>query len=78
MYTYLSIILALIVDIPTGASYNNVKQGLRKSKLATVCEEARCPNVGECWGGGPGMVHIDAKLCVKYYFSTKNTQKSPR
>lgn len=44
----------LKVDIPTGASYNNVKQGLRKSKLATVCEEARCPNVGECWGGGPG------------------------
>ena len=44
----------ILVDIPTGASYNNVKQGLRKSKLATVCEEARCPNVGECWGGGPG------------------------
>merc|ERR1711892_811866 len=44
----------LKVDIPRGASYNKVKSGLRASKLATVCEEARCPNVGECWGGGPG------------------------
>ena len=43
-----------LVDIPRGASYNKVKSGLRASKLATVCEEARCPNVGECWGGGPG------------------------
>jgi len=44
----------LKVDIPRGESFNRVKTGLRKSKLATVCEEARCPNVGECWGGGEG------------------------
>uniref|UniRef100_A0A183CJJ0 Lipoyl synthase, mitochondrial n=1 Tax=Globodera pallida TaxID=36090 RepID=A0A183CJJ0_GLOPA len=30
-----------------------MKKQLRGLKLATVCEEARCPNIGECWGGGP-------------------------
>jgi len=30
-----------------------MKNQLRGLKLATVCEEARCPNIGECWGGGP-------------------------
>lgn len=29
----------------------NMKKQLRGLKLSTVCEEARCPNIGECWGG---------------------------
>ncbi|XP_076645421.1 lipoyl synthase, mitochondrial isoform X2 [Halictus rubicundus] len=33
-----------------GSSYNRIKSQLRKLKLSTVCEEARCPNIGECWG----------------------------
>ena len=28
---------------------------MRKLKLATVCEEAKCPNIGECWGGKEGI-----------------------
>jgi lipoic acid synthetase len=41
-------------DIPLGdAQYLKMKAQLRGLKLATVCEEARCPNIGECWGGGP-------------------------
>lgn len=39
-------------EIPIGANFNKIKQQLRDLKLATVCEEARCPNIGECWGGG--------------------------
>ena len=31
--------------------YNTLKTSMRAKKLATVCEEARCPNIGECWGG---------------------------
>ena len=41
-------------DIPGGEKYTQIKSKLRKLKLATVCEEARCPNIGECWGGGDG------------------------
>ncbi|PWN53567.1 Lipoate synthase [Violaceomyces palustris] len=41
----------LKTTIPTGANYNRIKRDLRDLKLSTVCEEARCPNIGECWGG---------------------------
>jgi len=40
--------------IPTGASYSAIKKDLRGLGLHTVCEEAKCPNIGECWGGGKG------------------------
>ena len=40
--------------IPVGEKYTNIKKKLRDIKVATVCEEARCPNIGECWGGGDG------------------------
>ena len=35
------------------ANYQKLRQTVRELGLATVCEEARCPNIGECWGGGP-------------------------
>ncbi|XP_078042463.1 lipoyl synthase, mitochondrial isoform X2 [Augochlora pura] len=41
----------LKTEIPMGSSYNKIKAQLRQLKLSTVCEEARCPNIGECWGG---------------------------
>ncbi|XP_067929055.1 lipoyl synthase, mitochondrial-like isoform X2 [Watersipora subatra] len=41
----------LKMKIPTGKEYNKIKQSVRSSGLATVCEEAKCPNIGECWGG---------------------------
>lgn len=39
----------LKVPIPKGKSFNNLKNDVRELKLATVCEEAKCPNIGECW-----------------------------
>ncbi|XP_004927741.2 lipoyl synthase, mitochondrial [Bombyx mori] len=42
----------LKTTIPTGSKFNEIKQQLRSLKLSTVCEEARCPNIGECWSGG--------------------------
>nr|XP_020457699.1 lipoyl synthase, mitochondrial [Monopterus albus] len=39
-------------EIPIGKNYNRLKNTLRDLNLHTVCEEARCPNIGECWGGG--------------------------
>lgn len=42
----------LKTKIPTGKNFTKIKEQLRDSNLHTVCEEARCPNIGECWGGG--------------------------
>lgn len=39
---------------PSGEQYQLLKKTVRELKLATVCEEARCPNIGECWGGKKG------------------------
>ncbi|XP_039029482.1 lipoyl synthase 2, mitochondrial-like [Hibiscus syriacus] len=39
-------------SIPGGEKHLQIKTKLRKLKLHTVCEEARCPNLGECWSGG--------------------------
>ncbi|KAG7122852.1 Lipoyl synthase like protein [Verticillium longisporum] len=42
----------LKTPIPAGnANFAAIKKDLRDLKLSTVCEEARCPNIGECWGG---------------------------
>lgn len=42
----------LKTKIPMGQNFAKIKQQLQDLKLATVCEEAKCPNIGECWGGG--------------------------
>ncbi|KAL6135374.1 hypothetical protein ACLB2K_067602 [Fragaria x ananassa] len=39
-------------SIPGGEKYTQIKKKLRELKLHTVCEEAKCPNLGECWSGG--------------------------
>lgn len=44
----------LKTTIPTGASFAKIKKDLRGLGLHTVCEEARCPNIGDCWGGKEG------------------------
>ncbi|CAG60659.1 unnamed protein product [Nakaseomyces glabratus] len=41
----------LKVPIPKGVNYHKLKKDVKELKLSTVCEEARCPNIGECWGG---------------------------
>lgn len=41
----------LKTPIPQGGNFHKLKDDLRGLKLHTVCEEARCPNIGECWGG---------------------------
>ena len=44
--------LSTIKNKKENANYVRLKKGMRKTNLATVCEEAKCPNIGECWGGG--------------------------
>ena len=44
----------LKTEIPVGRNFSQLKSDLRGLGLSTVCEEARCPNIGECWGGEKG------------------------
>ncbi|KAL7005985.1 hypothetical protein EMMF5_004526 [Cystobasidiomycetes sp. EMM_F5] len=44
----------LKTSVPVSPSYNKIKNDLRGLGLHTVCEEARCPNIGQCWGGDKG------------------------
>ena len=46
----------LKVRAPSGQMVSRVEEVLRKNGLVTVCREARCPNVGECWGEGTATV----------------------
>jgi lipoic acid synthetase len=55
----------LRVQAPGGDSYAHLKQVLREHGLHTVCEEARCPNVGECWGGGTATFMVLGDLCTR-------------
>src|SRR5262245_37622421 len=50
---------------PGGASDTRLKQTLRKLELYTVCEEARCPNVGECWAAGTATIMLLGHTCTR-------------
>lgn len=53
------------VRIPASPKIAEVKQKLRKHKLHTVCEEANCPNLGECFGGGTATFMIMGDICTR-------------
>lgn len=61
----------LKTEIPVGKNFAKLKENLRGLNLHTVCEEARCPNIGECWGGGPDAT-ATATIMVKKAFRTFN------
>lgn len=51
----------LKTSIPTGSSFTKIKKDLRGLGLHTVCEEARCPNIGDCWGGKEGATEEEGR-----------------
>ncbi len=55
----------LKVKAPGGPNYSRIKGTLRDRRLYTVCEEAHCPNVGECWDGGTATFMIMGDLCTR-------------
>src|SRR5512137_342689 len=55
----------LKVPVPGGERYQRVKSTLSTLGLHTVCAEARCPNVGECWGGGTATVMLMGEVCTR-------------
>ena len=48
-----------------GERFAAVKRALREAKLRTVCEEASCPNIGECFGHGTATFMIMGDLCTR-------------
>lgn len=55
----------LKVKAPGGTRYAELKKLVHDRKLHTVCEEAACPNVGECWGGGTATLMLMGDLCTR-------------
>jgi lipoic acid synthetase len=55
----------LKVRAPGGENYTNLKKTLRELDLYTVCEEARCPNVAECWSKGTATVMLLGHTCTR-------------
>jgi lipoic acid synthetase len=53
------------VKAPTQTAYFETKKLLREKRLHTVCEEAACPNVGECWSKGHATVMILGDTCTR-------------
>lgn len=55
----------LKIELPTGENYTRVKKIVREHKLHTICEDGRCPNMGECWGAGTATFMILGNVCTR-------------
>ena len=55
----------LKVKAPSGENYTRIKGLLGELKLATVCQEAKCPNMGECWSGGTATFMLMGDVCTR-------------
>ena len=55
----------LKVRAPGSPGYLRLKELMRELRLHTVCEEARCPNIGECWGHGTATFMILGDVCTR-------------
>jgi len=55
----------LKVRAPSGENYLRIKSLVDDLKLSTVCQEARCPNMGECWGGGTATFMLMGDTCTR-------------
>jgi lipoic acid synthetase len=55
----------LKVRLPQGENYFRLKGLVRDLRLNTVCEDARCPNIGECWGAGTATFMVLGEICTR-------------
>jgi len=53
------------VKAPTSIEYKQTRNLIRENRLVTVCEEAGCPNVGECWSQGHATMMIMGEICTR-------------
>ena len=55
----------LRAPMPAGARFDVVRRTVREHRLATVCEEAKCPNIGECWNAGTATLMLMGEVCTR-------------
>lgn len=55
----------LRAKMPSGEGFAKVKLNVREHRLATVCEESMCPNIGECWNNGTATLMIMGSVCTR-------------
>ena len=53
------------VRAPSGETYQELQRLMRTKALHTVCEEAMCPNMGECWGSGTATFLMLGDVCTR-------------
>ena len=55
----------LKVKLPSGGAYQQVKETVKAHRLSTVCEEAMCPNLAECWNAGTATIMLMGSVCTR-------------
>ncbi len=55
----------LRAPLPSGKEFTAVKHIVREHRLSTVCEEAKCPNIGECWNAGTATIMLMGAVCTR-------------
>jgi len=55
----------LRAPMPAGREFTAVREIVREHRLSTVCEEAKCPNIGECWNAGTATVMLMGAVCTR-------------
>lgn len=55
----------LRVRLGGGARYESVRRTVKEHRLATVCEESHCPNIGECWNNGTATIMLMGDVCTR-------------
>jgi lipoic acid synthetase len=55
----------LRAPLAAGKHFDGVRQIVREHRLSTVCEEAKCPNIGECWNAGTATIMLMGAVCTR-------------
>ena len=55
----------LRAPMPAGARFDQLRRTVREHRLSTVCEEAHCPNIGECWNAGTATLMLMGSVCTR-------------
>jgi lipoyl synthase len=55
----------LRAPMPAGQGFDAVRSVVKEHRLATVCEEAKCPNIGECWNAGTATIMLMGAVCTR-------------
>ncbi len=66
-------------QLPGGERYATIKRNLRERGLFTVCEEAQCPNIGECWNEGTATLMLMGEVCTRTcrFCAVKHERRPP-